>query len=79
MELAWEEPFGSGIVVDRSTEILAALELADRLNPNEIRAHVEEQFSPARMVTNYVAGYQRTIAHADHETAASPTRALTSA
>jgi glycosyltransferase involved in cell wall biosynthesis len=66
----------SGIVVDRYTEIPAALELADRLDPSEIRAEVEEKFSPARMVADYVTAYQRTIARAGQETAASTSRAL---
>jgi glycosyltransferase involved in cell wall biosynthesis len=68
-----------GIVVDRYTEIPAALELADRLDPSEIRAVVEEQFSPHHMVADYVAAYERAIARAGQDTAASPSRALTSA
>jgi glycosyltransferase involved in cell wall biosynthesis len=68
----------TGIVVDHYTQMPAALELADRLDPAEIRAVVEEQFSPARMVADYLAAYETAIG-AGQEMAASPSRALTSA
>ena len=54
----------SGIVVDRYEDMPAALEQADRLDPAEIRAVVEERFSPAHMVSDYVAAYEAVIADA---------------
>ena len=38
------------------------LELADSLDPGEIRREVEERFSPEHMVADYVAAYEATIA-----------------
>ena len=38
------------------------LELADSLDPVEIRTEVETRFSPENMVANYVAAYEATIA-----------------
>jgi hypothetical protein len=54
----------SGIVVDTYEDMPAALEQADRLDPAEIRAVVEERFSPERMVSEYVAAYEGVIADA---------------
>jgi glycosyltransferase involved in cell wall biosynthesis len=51
----------SGIVVDDWTEMAAALEQADRLDPVEIRAVVEESFSPERMVRDYTAAYEAAL------------------
>lgn len=51
----------SGIVVDSWREIPAALERADELDPHLQRRTVEERFSPARMVADYVAAYEATI------------------
>ncbi len=53
-----------GIVVDDYTEMAGALDAADRLDPAGIRAVVEERFSPARMVADYVAAYEAAIARA---------------
>ena len=53
-----------GIIVDSYTEMSAALERADRLDPLELRHYVEEEFSPERMVSDYVAAYEVAIAAA---------------
>jgi len=54
----------SGIIVDSYTEMPAALERADQLDPWELRRYVEEEFSPGRMVRDYVAAYEAAIAAA---------------
>ena len=70
----------SGIVVDDWTEMAAAIEKADRLEPEQIRAVVEESFSPERMVGDYVEAYELAAGlRARYDTAASPSSALTSA
>jgi glycosyltransferase involved in cell wall biosynthesis len=53
----------TGVVVDnyRDMENSEMLELADSLDPAEIRREVEERFSPEHMVANYVAAYEATI------------------
>jgi hypothetical protein len=40
----------------------AVLERADSLDPAVIRQAIEERFSPQRMVADYVAAYEATIA-----------------
>ena len=52
----------SGIVVDHYTEMSAALAAADELDPFELRRYVEEEFSPQRMVRDYVDAYEAAIA-----------------
>jgi glycosyltransferase involved in cell wall biosynthesis len=54
----------TGVIVDRyrDMEDPAVLELADSLDPAEMRREVEERFSPEHMVANYVAAYEATIA-----------------
>jgi glycosyltransferase involved in cell wall biosynthesis len=54
----------TGVMVDkyRDMEDPAVLELADSLDPAELRREVEERFSPEHMVANYVAAYEATIA-----------------
>ena len=47
----------SGIIVDSSRQMAAALERADELDPMECRAYVEERFAPERMVGDYVDAY----------------------
>jgi glycosyltransferase involved in cell wall biosynthesis len=54
----------SGIIVDRYTEMPEALEAADQLDPLELRRYVEEEFSPERMVRDYVEAYEAAIAGA---------------
>jgi glycosyltransferase involved in cell wall biosynthesis len=51
----------SGIIVDDYREMAGALERADGLEPLELRRYVEEEFSPQRMVRNYVAAYETAI------------------
>src|SRR5206468_5152582 len=51
----------SGIIVDRYTQMADALERADALDPLELRRYVEEEFSPERMVRDYVAAYEKAI------------------
>jgi glycosyltransferase involved in cell wall biosynthesis len=51
----------SGIIVDHYNEMSAALEAADRLDPIELRRYVEEEFSPHRMVRDYLAAYEAAI------------------
>jgi glycosyltransferase involved in cell wall biosynthesis len=54
----------SGIIVDRYTEMADALDRADALDPLELRRYVEEEFSPQRMVRDYVAAYEAAISRA---------------
>jgi glycosyltransferase involved in cell wall biosynthesis len=54
----------SGIIVDHYTEMADALEAADKLDPLELRKYVEEEFSPQRMVRDYVEAYETAIAAA---------------
>jgi glycosyltransferase involved in cell wall biosynthesis len=51
----------SGIIVDDYRGIPAALEEADKLDPHDIRHYVEEEFSPERMVRDYVGSYRAII------------------
>jgi len=51
----------SGIIVEDSSEMAAALEEADRLDPLECRRYVEERFSAARMVADYLGAYERVL------------------
>ena len=51
----------SGIIVDDYRIIPAALEEADRLDPHDIRRYVEEEFSPERMVSDYLQAYRTII------------------
>ena len=51
----------SGIIVDDYRIMPAALEEADRLDPFELRRHVEQRFSPERMVADYVNAYTAAI------------------
>jgi glycosyltransferase involved in cell wall biosynthesis len=52
----------SGIIVDSYTEMAGALERADALDPLELRHYVEQEFSPQRMVRDYVGAYEAAIA-----------------
>jgi hypothetical protein len=38
-----------------------ALSAADDLDPFELRRYVEEEFSPERMVRDYVGAYEKAI------------------
>jgi glycosyltransferase involved in cell wall biosynthesis len=52
----------SGIIVDNYRQMAGALDRADELDPLELRRYVEEEFSPERMVRDYVAAYEAAIA-----------------
>jgi len=47
----------SGVIVDDYREMTAALEEADRLEPEDLRRFAEERYSPQRMVADYVQAY----------------------
>ncbi|MGZ4372113.1 MAG: glycosyltransferase, partial [Gaiellaceae bacterium] len=51
----------SGIIVDHYKQMADALPAADDLDPFELRRYVEEEFSPERMVRDYVAAYEKAI------------------
>ena len=51
----------SGIVVDEYTQMPAAIEAADALDPWDCRAFVEERFSRGRMVEDYVDAYRAVL------------------
>jgi glycosyltransferase involved in cell wall biosynthesis len=52
----------SGIIVDNYMQIPAALEEADELDPLELRRYVEQEFSPERMVRDYLQAYETALA-----------------
>jgi glycosyltransferase involved in cell wall biosynthesis len=52
----------SGIIVDNYRQMPAALAAADELDPSELRRYVEEEFSPERMVRDYVGAYEQMLA-----------------
>ena len=54
----------SGIIVEDSREMPAAIERADELDPLECRRYVEERFGPERMVADYVDVYEAVAAGA---------------
>ena len=51
----------TGIIVDDWREMAGALEAADELESDVMRREVEERFTPARMVADYVAAYQAVL------------------
>jgi glycosyltransferase involved in cell wall biosynthesis len=51
----------SGIIVENTREMAAALDRADELDPMECRAYVEERFAPERMVRDYVNAYRTAL------------------
>jgi glycosyltransferase involved in cell wall biosynthesis len=52
----------SGVIVDHWAEAGAVLEEADEITPEACRAYAEEFFAPARMVRDYLAGYETILA-----------------
>jgi glycosyltransferase involved in cell wall biosynthesis len=54
----------SGIIVDDYRQMPNALADADELDPNELRRYVEDEFSPERMVREYLGAYDAAIAAA---------------
>jgi glycosyltransferase involved in cell wall biosynthesis len=51
----------TGVIVDDYTQMAAAVEAADALDPNDLRRAAEERFSRERMVDAYVAAYEDAI------------------
>ena len=51
----------SGVIVDNWRHMESALERADALDAHQLRATVEERFSPGRMVSQYVSAFEATI------------------
>ena len=51
----------SGIIVDHYKQMADALPAADDLDPFELRRYVEEEFSPERMVRDYVGAFEKAI------------------
>jgi glycosyltransferase involved in cell wall biosynthesis len=51
----------TGIIVDDHTQMPAALERADQIDPMDCRRYVEERFSKERMVADYEAAYTKAI------------------
>ena len=51
----------SGIIVEDYREMAHVLDQADALDPFELRRYVEEEFSPKRMVQDYVDAYEIAI------------------
>jgi glycosyltransferase involved in cell wall biosynthesis len=47
----------SGVIVDDYRQMVAALDDADQLDPIELRRYAEENYSPERMVADYVRAY----------------------
>jgi glycosyltransferase involved in cell wall biosynthesis len=60
----------SGVVVGDYREMAAALGEADRIDPLACRRYVEERFSRERMVSDYLAAYERVLAGAEEPVAA---------
>jgi glycosyltransferase involved in cell wall biosynthesis len=51
----------TGIIVDDYHDLVAAIERADSLDPRALRRDVEERFTPARMVQDYLAAYEAAV------------------
>jgi glycosyltransferase involved in cell wall biosynthesis len=54
----------TGIIVDDHTQMAGVIDQADKLDPLECRRYVEERFSRERMVADYEAAYDKTLAPA---------------
>lgn len=67
----------SGIIVDDYRAMAAALSEADELDPNELRRYVEAEFSPRRMVADYVEAYEKALASGDSRAGAQRARRST--
>ena len=53
----------TGIVVAHHRDMAAAVAEADRIDPAECRRAVEERFSPATLVANYLRAFRAALAH----------------
>jgi glycosyltransferase involved in cell wall biosynthesis len=51
----------TGVIVEEHTEMPAALERADQIDPMDCRRYVEERFSKERMVADYEAAYTKAL------------------
>jgi glycosyltransferase involved in cell wall biosynthesis len=65
----------SGLIVDDYRQMVDVLEQADELDPVELRRYVEQEFSPRRMVDDYVAAYETAIERATSKRRRQPSRA----
>jgi glycosyltransferase involved in cell wall biosynthesis len=54
----------TGVIVEEHTEMPAALERADQIDPMDCRRYVEERFSKERMVADYDGAYAKALAAA---------------
>jgi glycosyltransferase involved in cell wall biosynthesis len=54
-------PGVSGVIVDHWGDARAALEQADAISPESCRAYAEEHFTPARMVRDYLAAFEKLL------------------
>jgi glycosyltransferase involved in cell wall biosynthesis len=54
----------SGIVVDTPGDLDAGIDAVFALDPAQVRASVEERFSPGRMVSDYLAAYEKLLRQA---------------
>jgi glycosyltransferase involved in cell wall biosynthesis len=54
----------TGIIVEDHTQMAAVIGQADKIDPLECRRYVEERFSKERMVADYEAAYDKTLAPA---------------
>jgi glycosyltransferase involved in cell wall biosynthesis len=61
----------TGIIVESSRQMAAALDEAEALDPLECRRYVEERYSPERMVDDYVSAYRDAIVGAAEPVSAS--------
>jgi len=52
----------TGFVVESMDEFVRAIGRVGELDPRSARAHVEERFSAAAMVTGYERAYERVLA-----------------
>ncbi|HUP33222.1 MAG TPA: glycosyltransferase family 4 protein [Gaiellaceae bacterium] len=57
----------TGVIVESSGEMPAALARIDRIDPDECRRHVETRFSPERMVAAYEHAYRLAVARAGRD------------
>ncbi len=59
--IEWDEPFGLVMIESMACGTPVIAKQADAIDALAQRRAVEERFSPARMVADYVAAYEKTI------------------
>ncbi len=59
----------TGFVVESLTDMIAKVDLIDRIDPGECRRHVEDRFSIARMANSYLELYQQIVGEYGHKAA----------